>query len=51
MYQCGRMKVYGSQPDGFKYVGEWKDERPCNTIDYDKNGNFLRKIVNGEIQE
>ena len=36
-------------PNGGETIGEFK-ENPWNTIDYDKNGNILRKIVNGEIQ-
>ena len=34
-------------PDASKYVGECKDDKPWNGTGYDKNGNILRKIVNG----
>ena len=33
--------------DGGKFVGEWRENDPWNIIQYDKNGNILRKIVNG----
>ena len=35
---------------GKKYVGEWKNGKPWNGIEYDKNGNILFKVVNGEIK-
>ena len=37
--------------DGEKYVGEWKDGKKWNGTQYDKNGNILRKWVNGVLQE
>ena len=33
--------------DGGKFVGEWRGGLPWNITQYDKNGNILRKIVNG----
>ena len=36
-----------SFPDGSKTIGEFK-ENPWNTIDYNKDGNIIGKIVNGE---
>jgi hypothetical protein len=33
--------------DGGKYVGELKDNKPWNGTVYDKDGNFIVKIVNG----
>ena len=33
--------------DGGKYVGELKDNKPWNGTGYDKDGNFIVKIVNG----
>jgi len=37
-------------PSGEKYVGEWKKGNPWNITGYDKNGNIIGKIVNGEQQ-
>ena len=37
-----------SSPDGTKYVGEMKDNKPWNGIIYDKYGKIKAKIVNGE---
>ena len=36
--------------DGYKYVGEWKDEKPWNGTSYNKNGNIRDNYVNGVIQ-
>ena len=36
-----------SNPDGIKYVGEFKDGRDWNTTEYDKNRNITGKYVNG----
>ena len=36
--------------DGKKYVGEWKKGNYWNGNSYDKNGNFVRRYVNGEPQ-
>jgi len=36
-----------TNPDGIKYVGEFKDGRDWNTTEYDKNGNITGKYVNG----
>ena len=35
-------------PDGNKYVGEFKDGIPWNGLGYDKNGNIIVKVVNGD---
>ena len=35
--------------DGGKYVGEFKDGEFWNGTEYDKNGKFLYKLVNGKI--
>ena len=37
-------------PDGIKYVGEWKNKEKWNGIGYDKNGDFVVRFVNGEQQ-
>ena len=37
-------------PNGWKYVGSFKDGKPLNGTGYDKDGNILGKIVNGEQQ-
>jgi hypothetical protein len=37
-------------PSGEKYAGEWKNGNPWNITGYDKNGNIIGKIVNGEQQ-
>ena len=37
-------------PNGFKYVGEYKDEKPWNGTYYDKDGNIKGKYVNGVKQ-
>ena len=34
--------------DGKKYVGEWKKGNYWNGNSYDKNGNFVRRYVNGK---
>ena len=35
-------------PIGEKYVGEFKENEPWNISVYDKNGNLIEKVVNGE---
>ena len=35
-------------PNGEKYIGEFKDNKPWVITKYDKNGNINGKIVNGE---
>ena len=35
-------------PNGEKYVGEFKENEPWNISVYDKNGNLIEKVVNGE---
>ena len=37
-----------TSPGGHKYVGEYKDDKEWNGNDYNKNGNFTGKFVNGE---
>jgi hypothetical protein len=34
--------------DGRKYVGEFKENEPWNITVYDKTGNLIEKVVNGE---
>ena len=34
--------------NGDKYVGEFKENEPWNITVYDKNGNLIEKVVNGE---
>ena len=34
--------------DGNKYVGEWKNGKPWNLTIFDKKGNLIGKVVNGE---
>ena len=38
-------------PSGEKYVGEYKDNNPWNGTGYDKNGNIIKKYVNGVEQK
>ena len=33
--------------NGDKYVGEYKGEKPWNGTEYNKDGNIIRKFVNG----
>ena len=35
-------------PDGIKYVGEWRNGDMWNGTSYYKNGNIIGKFVNGE---
>ena len=35
-------------PDGGKYEGEWKNNKPWEGTLYDKNGNIYLKYVNGK---
>jgi len=35
-------------PDGIKWIGEFRDDRPWNTTLRDKNGNVIAKFVNGK---
>ena len=34
-------------PDGSKFVGEWKEGKPWNGTQYNKDRNILGKYVNG----
>ena len=36
-------------PDGSKYVGEWKGGEMWNGTIYDKDGNIIKKVVNGKM--
>ena len=38
-------------PNGEKYVGEWKNSKFWNVTGKDIDGNIIRKVVNGELQE
>ena len=35
-------------PDGFKYEGEWKDDKFWTGLLHDKNGNIHQKFGNGK---
>ena len=35
--------------DGSKYVGEWKGGEMWNGTIYDKDGNIIKKVVNGKM--
>jgi hypothetical protein len=37
-------------PDGRKGIGEWKNSKPWNITEYDKNGNITGRFVNGVKQ-
>ena len=51
-WKDGKRNGQGSYyyPSGEKYAGEWKNGNPWNITGYDKNGNIIGKIVNGEQQ-
>jgi len=34
--------------DGGRNTGEFKNDKPWNIIEYDKNGNIIGRIVNGK---
>ena len=36
-----------SVPNGHHILGQFKEQKPWNTIEYDKNGVIVGKIVNG----
>ena len=40
-----------TNPDGGKYVGEFKYGKPWDITIYDKNGNIIGKWVNGVLQK
>ena len=46
----GKMEGQGTltSSDGRKVVGESKEDQPWNSIEYDKEGNIIGKLVNGE---
>ena len=52
-YKDGKKHGQGkfTYTDGTKFVGEYKDGSGWNGTTYDKNGNILRKWVNGVLQE
>ena len=35
-------------PDGGKGIGEFRESKPWNITEYDKNGNIAKKYVNGK---
>ena len=37
--------------DGYRFKGEWKDNKQWNGTTYDKNGNIYSKYVNGKVQK
>ena len=37
--------------DGRKGIGEFRNDRPWNIIDYDKDGKIIGRYVNGEYIE
>ena len=49
-YKDGYPNGQGTEtyPDGSKYVGEFKDGKSWNGTEYNKDGNIIGKIVNGE---
>ena len=49
-WKDGEMNGQGTEtlPDGRKYVGEWKDNSKWNITFYDKDGNIIKKYVNGK---
>ncbi len=51
-YKDGRMNGQGTYTwyDGSKYVGEWKGGEMWNGTIYDKDGNIIKKVVNGVKQ-
>ena len=49
-YKDGLLNGQGTSTlfDGSKYVGEFKDGKSWNGTEYNKDGNIIGKIVNGE---
>jgi len=49
--RMGRMNGQGTYTwsDGSKYVGEWKGDEMWNGTIYDKDGNIIKKVVNGKM--
>ena len=45
----GKMEGQGTltSPDGIKGVGEFKEDQPWNITEYNKEGKFVGKYVNG----
>ena len=35
-------------PDGHHIIGEFKERKPWETIEYDKNGVIVGKIIDGD---
>ena len=50
-YKDGRMNGQGTYTwyDGSKYVGEWKGGEMWNGTIYAKDGNIIKKVVNGKM--
>ena len=40
-----------TSPDGRNGVGEFKEDQPWNTKEYDIDGNIIGKWINGELQK
>ena len=38
-------------PNGSKYLGKWRGDKPWNVKFVDKKGNILIKIANGVLQK
>ncbi len=38
-------------PNGKKGIGEFRENKPLNITEYDKDGNIIGKVVNGEKQQ
>ena len=36
--------------EGGKYVGEFREFKPWNAIEYDKDGNIIGRCKNGEMK-
>ena len=43
----GQRKI--TQPNGEKYVGEWKNSKFWNVIGKDIDGNIINKFLNGKV--
>ena len=51
-YKDGKFHGQGTLtfPDGIKFVGEFREEKPWGTTGFDKDGNIFGKYVNGVEQ-
>ena len=52
-WKDGRKNGQGTEtyPSGRKYEGKWKNNKPWVGTLYDKNGNIIGRVVNGEQQK